>query len=85
MLLCVEGFGEIYKNNISEQKRDNINAEPNTHKYWQQVIDNQGRSKTKPMMALAVAEEMNSRGREGVPELLQEVIEQACNLARKSD
>lgn len=83
VFLCVEGFGEIYKDNISNQKKDNIVAEENTLDYWKQVTKNQGKSK--PENSIAVAEKINADGAESVPILLQEVIEQTRKLAQRAD
>lgn len=83
VFLCMEGFGEIYKDNISNQNEDNIVAKPNTLDYWQQVTKNQGKSK--PKNSLAVAEKINAGGAESIPRLLQEVIEQTRKLAQRAD
>lgn len=81
VFLCMEGFGEIYEKNISNQKSDNITEDSNTLKYWQQVAKSQGDT-PKPKIALAIAEKMNADGEESVPKLLKEVIEQSLKLAR---
>ena len=59
IFLCMEGFGDIYEANISDQKRTSITAivEKGTLEYWQQVVKAQKRN-TKPGNALTVAERM---------------------------
>lgn len=83
VFLCMEGFGEIYKRNISEQKRRDITAKRRTLEYWQQVASAQKKN-SKPKNSLAVAEKIVGAGRSGVPTLLQEVVERARELARSA-
>ena len=86
VFLCMEGFGDIYEATVSDQKSGQITAdkEKETLLYWEQVVDAQ-ESKSKTRNALAVAQRIAACGRQGVPQLLQEVIEQARNLARSPD
>ena len=83
VFLCMEGYGEIYEASISDQKRASIAADQGTVDYWKQVVGAQKKN-SKPRNALAVAERMTETGRDAVPRLLQEVIEQTRNLARSA-
>lgn len=79
--LCVEGFGSIYKESVSDQKKDHINAQMGTLEYWQQVVEAQGQN-TKLPNSRIVIERVNSKGVESIPTLLKDVIEQARELTR---
>ena len=83
VFLCMEGFGDIYKENISPQKQEGITAEEGTLEYWRQVVNAQQKN-SKPRNSFAVAEQMVDRGKESVPNLLQEVVEQVRELARST-
>lgn len=83
VFLCMEGYGGIYEASISEQKRASIIADQGTIDYWKQVVGAQQKN-SKPRNALAVAERMLETGKSAVPQLLQEVIEQARSLARSA-
>ena len=84
VFLCMEGFGSFYESKISNQKKNNITAKPNTYEYWQQVVKAQ-RQKSKPRNVLTVAEQISQQGKDKVPQLLQNVIEQARKLAQGAD
>lgn len=83
VFLCMEGFGSIYEANIAEQKKGDVTAQKATLPYWEQVIKAQKKN-SKPKNSLAVAEQMVAAGKAGVPNLLQDVIEQARKLARSA-
>ncbi|MCY4306396.1 MAG: DUF2813 domain-containing protein [Aestuariivita sp.] len=83
VFLCMEGFGEIYKATIADQKRGNIDAENGTIEHWRQVLRAQKKG-AKTRNSLIVAEEIINRGQEGVPELIKDVIERARKLARSA-
>ena len=79
----MEGFGEIYEESVSEQKRDNIVSPPGTLNYWTEVVQAQKKnSKTKN--SLAVAEKMIEQGEDTIPHLLRDVIEQSRELAESA-
>lgn len=78
--LCMEGFGDIYEANVSEQKKGDITEKPGTLAYWRQVVKAQKKN-SKPRNSLAVAEKMVA-GKTDVPKLLQEVVNQVRTLAR---
>lgn len=82
-LLCHEGYGDVYQESISDQKKSNITAEEGTPDYWSQVLKAQGNSK--PRNALRVAEKIAARGESGVPAVLREVIERALELAGSAE
>lgn len=85
VFLCMEGFGHIYEESISEQKRQNItaNKDQNTLEYWHQVLDAQKKS-AKTRNALNIASKIleNDRSSSRVPALLKHVIMQVIDLAR---
>ncbi len=82
LFLCVEGFGEIYEESISNQMESNITADRKNLEYWEQVVKYQQRN-TKTRNALAVSRKiLESNGQ--VPKLLQDVINQAIALARRA-
>lgn len=83
VFLCMEGFGKIYEANIADQKKGDVTAEKDTLEYWQQVAKAQKKN-SKPRNSLAVAEQMVTDGKSGVPKLLQDVVEQARKLARSA-
>ena len=81
VFLCMEGYGEIYKASISDQKKDDVTASQGTIEYWEQVLKAQQKG-AKTRNSLVVAEKIIERGSAGVPQLLKDVIEQARQLAR---
>lgn len=83
VFLCMNGFGDIYEDSVSDQKKGDITAKKGTVEYWQQVAKAQKKN-SKPKNSLAVAAQMVAGGKAAVPELLQEVIENARTLARSA-
>lgn len=81
--LCMEGYGSVYEANISDQKKSIVKAEKGTLNYWRQVADAQKKN-SKPRNAVAVIEHMGSKGAEGVPNQLREIIQQALDLAKEA-
>ena len=81
VFLCMEGFGDIYKSTVSEQKKSDITAEEGTPEYWKQVVKAQ-KSKFKPINSLAIAKAIMVGGHEAVPKLLADVINRSRNLAK---
>ena len=84
VFLCMGGFGNIYIATVSDQKKGTITSPKGTLKYWQEVVNAQ-QNKSKTKNSLAVAQSIALEGRQAVPQLLQEVIEQARNLARSAN
>ena len=84
VFLCVEGFGDIYEATVSSQKSKQITAVKGTLLRWQQVVGAQ-ENKSKTKNSLVVAQRIAASGRQEVPQLLQEVIEQARELARSAN
>ena len=83
MFLCMSGFGDIYEKTISRQNKGKITAKANSLDYWKQVSTFQeNNSKTRNM--LAVSERMVERGRDGVPQTLQDLVERARALAKSA-
>ena len=41
LYFCKIGFGNIYENHISEQKKSKITLKPNDNGYWKQIWDTQ--------------------------------------------
>ena len=82
VFLCMEGFGCVYEQNVSHQKRHIITADHGTLEYWCQVIEAQPRN-AKPDNAATVIERMRKTGKKGVPKQLREIVTCAINLARE--
>ena len=80
VFLSMEGYGSIYKSNISSQKVKTVTAAENTLEYWKQVAKAQV-DKGKPAIALAVAQAIAEKGPAGVPELIKIAIDKALRLA----
>lgn len=78
--LCMEGFGEIYEDSVSPQKKASIVAEKGTLDYWKQVAQAQKKS-FKPRNSLAVAEKITTDKSSKVPRVLREIIENVRKLA----
>ena len=81
--LCMEGYGSVYEAKISDQKKSIVKAEKGTLNYWRQVADAQKKN-SKPRNAGAVIEHMESKGAQGVPNQLREIIQQALDLAKEA-
>ena len=78
--LCVEGYGSVYEETISPQKQGDITAENGTIGYWKQVIDAQIKN-SKPRNAVAVIEQIEKNGEQGIPNQLREIVKHALDLA----
>lgn len=83
VFLSVEGFGHIYEATVSAQKKNTVTAPQGTTDYWKQVANAQAKN-TKTKNSLAVADAMIRQGPQVVPQLLQDVINQARTLARRA-
>ncbi|MEA3031422.1 MAG: putative ATP-dependent endonuclease of the family [Sphingomonadales bacterium] len=83
MYLCQSGYGQIYEANISPQKQHVVVSAQGTQSYWEEVLKAQ-KAKSKPRMALAVAEAIRAAGVAAVPVDLRTMIENAIELARNS-
>lgn len=81
LFLCMEGFGNIYKGNISPQKKNIVLPENETVEYWASVIKAQP-SNFKTRMATLVGEYIIQNRK--VPEQLKDIINQSINLARST-
>lgn len=81
ILLCMNGYGSIYLNNISPQKRRNINYTKDTLDYWKQVIKMQaGRGPWKVPSVEKVIKLIKDK--DYVPGHIRNIIERAVYLAR---
>ena len=83
VFLCMEGFGDIYEETISEQKRSTITAHRSTPEYWQEVVQAQ-KDDSKIRNSLVVAQRMTAGEHGAVPKFLVDVIEQSRKLARSA-
>ena len=78
MLLCKEGFGDLYESRMSQQKPPPT-ATPGTDEYWRQALDACPNKLNKPAIAAeAVARMAKSKT---VPILLANILEKAVELA----
>ena len=78
--LCAEGYLSVYERNVSPQKKSTIEAKLGTLDYCKQVSQAQPND-FKLRNAAEVIEEMERRGKDGVPQQLRIIIEQALELA----
>lgn len=83
VFLCMNGFGDIYMESISDQKTKPMAADSGSVEYWNQVCKAQSKH-TKIPNVWAVAKRMNDSGSESVPDMLKEVIERARTLAKQA-
>lgn len=82
--MCMEGYGALFKANISPQKQINITEKSGTPKYWKQVIDARQRSFTKPKAMIAICKKIEENGPSGVPEQIVQIVDIALQLAKES-
>ncbi len=78
LFLCMEGYGHLYKDNVSPQKEQDVIPADGTIDYWNSVIDAQS-DHYKTHMADRVGKEMIET--EKVPSQLEEIIKQSVKLA----
>ena len=78
MLLCKEGFGDLYESRMSQQKPP-PKATPGTDDYWRQVLDACPNKLNKPAIAAEAAARMAQP--EAVPILLEDILLKAIALA----
>ena len=74
------GFGTVYENHVSAQKRSTVTAARGTLEYWKQVVDAQP-NKEKPSRVREVMTAMRQQGQASVPPLLKTIVEGAIALA----
>ena len=65
---------------VSPQKQGNVTAEMGTIDYWKQVTDAQIKN-SKPKNAVAVIEQIEKNGEQGIPNQLREIVKHALDLA----
>ena len=78
MLLCKEGFGDLYESRMSQQKPPPT-ATPGTDDYWRQVLDACPNKLNKPATAAEAVARMAKSGT--VPTLLGNILLKAVALA----
>ena len=81
LYLCMEGYGDLYKNNVSPQKKHKVKADSRTADYWTSIIEAQ-KDGFKTRMATLVGEKI-IRTRK-VPKQLRDIINQSIDLARST-
>jgi putative ATP-dependent endonuclease of OLD family len=81
LMLCNEGFGQIYVNHVSPQKVARITSQPGQADYWKQVLDAQ-RDEPKPQVAIEIVQEMENRGVASVPAVIKDSLTKAVSLAK---
>jgi putative ATP-dependent endonuclease of OLD family len=82
VFLAANGFGSIFENHVSEQKRKNLLKKPGQKDYWENVVQCVG-DKAKPSIALEVANAMRQTGRQAVPAFLEGVLASSLTLAQR--
>jgi len=79
VFLCESGFGTIYENHISSQKKQNLTAQHGSREYWVQVV-NALDNTPKPDIVLEVVDMMRDTNHP-VPQELKRIINAAVALA----
>ena len=81
LFLCMEGYGYLYKDNVSTQKKHNVISKNETVEYWKSVISAQPKH-YKTYMANLVGKEIIQTA--NVPSQLKEIIKQSIKLANST-
>ncbi len=84
--LCKNGYDSIYSDNISDQKKKNLEAQgtwpsPSDPDYWFTIV-NRGLGAKKPAVALQVLDQMR-RETDAIPPFFNEVLDKAILLAKR--
>lgn len=83
--LCANGFGDIYKDNISPQKKNNITEPENgSEAYWLQVVKAQSNN-SKPAVTLRVVEEIENAHGANIPLLVLEILDVSIKRAKEAE
>jgi putative ATP-dependent endonuclease of the OLD family len=82
LFLCSSGYGKVYTDHISPQKKQNLTAKPGDKDYWRQVLKCQERV-AKSVRALEVMDEIRKSGKKAMPRFLVEALKKSCELASK--
>lgn len=80
VLLCMGGFGKVYEDHVSSQKKGTITAKQGSPDYWKQVVDAQP-NKEKPSRIREVMAIMRQQGTPSVPPLLKQIVEGTVAIA----
>ena len=84
LMLCENGFGDIYKRQMSDQK-DQPTAVHGTTEYWHQVLDALGRKFSKPAAAAEAVDRMaQATDPAPVPTPLANILNKAVTLTEPS-
>ena len=83
VLLCENGFGDLYERRMSKQKPKPL-AKKGTPNYWREVMQALPKGYSKPEVASeAVARMVAGEGSTSVPDTLESILRKAIELAEK--
>ncbi len=77
--LCANGYGQVYIDNISNQKAHLVTAPAGTEQYWTQVIAAQSKDYKIPC-AIKIVSVMETGGPTTVPSLIKDILKKAALL-----
>ena len=83
VFLCIEGYGSVYETSVSPQKKDNVRAQNGTLDYWKQVTKAQP-DKSKPQNVVKVIEQIESKGKQGIPTQIRKILRVAIEFAKET-
>lgn len=78
------GYEALYENSVGQPQKQMITAQAGDPSYVSQTIKAAVRTKSKPGMAIEIAQAVVSRGKNGIPEKLVACLEHAARLVRES-
>ena len=78
------GFHGVFENSVDQRHKQLITATPGSRDYIKQTIEHALRSTSKPQLAYAIINEMETSGKIKIPDKLKTAIEVATKLAKKS-
>lgn len=84
LFFCGQGQGNIYEQNISDQKKSSVTAGKGTPEYWKQVTAALN-DKGKPQIASEVMESIDNAGAATVPTFIKETIEMSIKRAKEAE
>jgi len=83
VFLCMEGYGNIYQDSVSEQKKSDTMPTEGTLEYWK-VIAKALKNKSKIANSHLVAKTITEEGPDAVPALLSDLINKSRELASRA-
>ena len=83
VFLCIEGYGPVYEASVSPQKKGNVIAQNGTLDYWKQVTKAQP-DKSKPQNVVKVIEQIESKGKQGIPTQIRRILRVAIEFAKET-